>query len=203
MLGGAVNAGRPLDRGRRPALTATSAVNAGQHRFRPAFTNLSAGEIDRKARSRMVADALSTPHRRSVSMGITPNRLVTVLTPLVFAPLAGTISVLAAKHFPGIDIDSDHVQQVFIAGALIAFGKAGLWLKGWQDWEKAQDVVPEDVVNDAGLEASIDGGFEIPADVDDEAALADGLDPDDEEDDADFDDEALPDDDGLAIVGRD
>ena len=88
-------------------------------------------------------------------MGISPNRLVAVLTPLVFAPLAGTISVLVAKYLPGIDIDSGQLQQIFIAGALIAFGKAGLWLKGWQDWEKSQDVVPEDVVNDVGLEASI------------------------------------------------
>ena len=136
-------------------------------------------------------------------MGITPNRLVAVLTPLVFAPLAGTISVLVAKYLPGIDIDSDQVQQVFIAGALIAFGKAGLWLKGWQDWEKAQDVVPADVVNDAGLEASMDEASESPADVGDEAALADGLDPDDEDDDADDYGESLPYDDGLAAVGRD
>jgi hypothetical protein len=136
-------------------------------------------------------------------MGITPNRLVAVLTPLVFAPLAGTISVLVAKYLPGIDIDSDQLQQVFIAGALIAFGKAGLWLKGWQDWEKSQDVVPEDVVNDAGLEASTDGGWEDPADLGDDFALADSLDPDDEEADADDDSDALHFDDGLATVGRD
>ena len=134
-------------------------------------------------------------------MGITPNRLVAVLTPLVFAPLAGTISVLVAKYLPGIDIDSDQLQQVFIAGALIAFGKAGLWLKGWQDWEKGQDAVPADVVNDAGLEASMDEVPESPADVGDEAALADGLDPDDEDEDADEYGESLPYD--LAVVGRD
>ena len=136
-------------------------------------------------------------------MGISPNRLVTVLTPLVFAPLAGTISVLVAKYLPGIDIDSDQLQQVFIAGALIAFGKAGLWLKGWQNWEKGQDAVPADVVNDAGLEASMDVVSESPADVGDEAALADALDPDDEDDDADDYGESLPYDDGLAAVGRD
>jgi len=135
-------------------------------------------------------------------MGITPNRLVAVLTPLVFAPLAGTISVLVAKYLPGIDIDSDQLQQVFIAGALIAFGKAGLWLKGWQDWEKGQDAVPADVVNDAGLEASMDEVPESPADLGDEAALADGLDPDDDDDSDDYG-ASVPYDDGLAAVGRD
>jgi hypothetical protein len=136
-------------------------------------------------------------------MGITPNRLVALLTPLVFAPLAGTISVLVAKYLPGIDIDSDQVQQVFIAGALIAFGKAGLWLKGWQDWEKSHDEVAEDVVDDAGLETSTDVGWEGPAAVDDDFALADGLDPDDDAD-GDGDGDALHyEDDGLATVGRD
>ncbi len=48
-------------------------------------------------------------------MGISPGRLVAVLTPLVFAPLAGAVSVLAAEHLPGLDIDSDQLQQIFIA----------------------------------------------------------------------------------------
>jgi hypothetical protein len=66
----------------------------------------------------------------------TPNRAVVVLTPLVFAPVAGAISVWAAQH-AGVDIDASSLQAVFIAGAGIAFAKAGLWLKGWQDWEKS------------------------------------------------------------------
>jgi hypothetical protein len=120
-------------------------------------------------------------------MGITPNRLVAVLTPLVFAPLAGTVSVLAAKYLPGLDVDSSQLQQIFIAGALIAFGKAGLWLKGWQDWEKSQGAVPEDVVNDFALAASAD----VAGDPDDhyDPALADAdpeLEPGYEDDDADY-----------------
>ena len=143
-------------------------------------------------------------------MGIAPNRLVAVLTPLVFAPLAGAISVFAADHIPGLNISSGDLQQVFIAGALIAFGKAGLWLKGWQDWEKAQSAVPADVVNDLGLAAAIDPGAESVADdpdVSDDPALADAdpdLDPDDDDDDgdADFDDdEWQPHADGFA-AGR-
>jgi hypothetical protein len=121
-------------------------------------------------------------------MGITPNRLVAVLTPLVFAPLAGTVSVLVAKYLPGLDIESGQLQQIFIAGALIAFGKAGLWLKGWQDWEKSQSAVPEDVVNDVALAASPDVAAGDPDDHYD-PALADAdpdMDPGYEDDDADY-----------------
>lgn len=70
-----------------------------------------------------------------------PNRVVTALTPLVFAPLAGAISVFAAANVPGLEIDSGQLQAVFIAGATIAFGKAGLWLKGWQEFEKREGAV--------------------------------------------------------------
>jgi hypothetical protein len=133
-------------------------------------------------------------------MTVTPGRLVATLTPLVFAPLAGTVSVLAAKYLPGVTIDSDQLQQIFIAGAVIAFGKAGLWLKGWQDWEK-QDGGSADVTNDVALEASMDGEPEGSVDPDEEAALADGMDPD--EDDADDDDGDPLTDDEFAAVGRD
>ena len=71
---------------------------------------------------------------------VSPNRVVTALTPLVFAPLAGAISVFAAANVPGLDIDTEQLQAVFIAGATIAFGKAALWLKGWQEFEQRSDV---------------------------------------------------------------
>ena len=66
---------------------------------------------------------------------MTPNRMVALLTPLLFAPLAGTISALAAKYFPGIDIPQSAIEEVFIAGALIAFAKAAQWTQGWQKYE--------------------------------------------------------------------
>jgi hypothetical protein len=80
-------------------------------------------------------------------MTITPGRLVALLTPLIFAPLAGSISVLAARYLPGVDIDQGSLQAIFIAGATIAFGKAALWLKGWQDWEKREADASGDVVD--------------------------------------------------------
>ena len=66
---------------------------------------------------------------------MTPNRLVALLTPLVFAPLAGSISALAAEYFPLIDVPSTAVEEIFIAGALIAFAKAAQWTQGWQKYE--------------------------------------------------------------------
>jgi hypothetical protein len=138
-------------------------------------------------------------------MGITPNRLVTILTPLVFAPLAGAVCAFAAEYIPGLDIKSDQLQQVFIAGALIAFGKAGLWLKGWQSWEKAQNAVPEDVVNDVALAASIDTGAAGEPEVGDDPTLADedpDMDPDDDAD-ADDDGEWHRHGNGFAAIGTD
>ena len=138
-------------------------------------------------------------------MGIPTNRLVAILTPLIFAPLAGWISVVAADNIPGLNIDSDQLQQVFIAGALVAFGKAALWLKGWQDFEKAQTVVPEEVANDIGLSSTIDPGAGAPV-ADDEPALADAdpdLDPDDEDAGDDDDDAWQPESDGYAAIGTD
>jgi hypothetical protein len=66
---------------------------------------------------------------------MTPNRLVALLTPLVFAPLAGSISALAAEYFPFIDVPSGALEEIFIAGALIAFAKAAQWTQGWQKYE--------------------------------------------------------------------
>ena len=75
-------------------------------------------------------------------MNVSPNRVVAIATPLVFAPLAGTVAALAAKYAPGLEIDQGQLVAVFIAGATIAFAKAGLWLKGWQDYEKRQEAIP-------------------------------------------------------------
>jgi len=120
-------------------------------------------------------------------MNTSPNRMVAIATPLVFAPLAGAITALAAKHAPGLGIDQGQLEAVFIAGATIAFAKSGLWLKGWQDYEQREQAaqavaaeVAEDPyadVDDADLESSyeddLEGAFEgeveddIAADHDD------------------------------------
>jgi hypothetical protein len=63
------------------------------------------------------------------------NRIVALLTPLVFAPLAGFASTWAAEHLPGVDVPPDQLEQIFIAGALIALAPAAQWLHGWQKHE--------------------------------------------------------------------
>jgi hypothetical protein len=89
-------------------------------------------------------------------MNIAPNRAVAVLTPLVFAPLAGAVSVLIARYAPGVDIDSSSLEAIFIAGATIAFAKAGIWLKGWQEHEKRQEVLAPDIPDAALAEDDAD-----------------------------------------------
>jgi len=69
---------------------------------------------------------------------MSPNRIVAVLTPLLFAPLAGACAAWLSQHFPGVDVDRDALQQIFIAGALIALAPAAQWLHGWQKHEARQ-----------------------------------------------------------------
>ncbi len=105
-----------------------------------------------------------TPNR-----AVTPNRVVAVLTPLLFAPLAGAVAAWLAEHFPGVEIDSGSLEQVFIAGALIALAPAAQWLHGWQKYEARQAtvereiaianaVVPPPAFDSSGIDESVDLG---------------------------------------------
>jgi hypothetical protein len=69
---------------------------------------------------------------------MSPNRIVAFLTPLVFAPAAGAIAAWLARHFPGVKVDPDDLEKIFIAGALIALAPAAQWLHGWQKYETQQ-----------------------------------------------------------------
>ncbi len=119
---------------------------------------------------------------------ISPNRVVTALTPLIFAPLAGAISVFAAANVPGLEIDTGQLQAVFIAGATIAFGKAALWLKGWQEFEQRDVAVATTDLEVSGFDDGDLRGDEAGTDEDDDI---DGVDLGDE---ADFDED-------LDVVG--
>jgi hypothetical protein len=66
---------------------------------------------------------------------MTPNRIVAILTPLVFAPVAGGIATWLAEHFPGAGVSEDQLTAIFISGSLIALAPAVQWLNGWQKWE--------------------------------------------------------------------
>jgi len=116
-----------------------------------------------------------------------PNRSVAILTPLLFAPAAGAVSAAAAKY--GLDVDGGQLQAIFIAGATIAFAKAGLWMKGWQDYEKREDLKQVDP-----LASVVDPDLDDPdeahdLDEPDEAQAFDDLDRD-EDLDGDFEAEA-------------
>jgi len=66
---------------------------------------------------------------------MSPNRIVALYTPFIFAPLAGFISAWLAAHVPGVNIASDQLDVVFIVGMLIALAMAAQWVHGWQKWE--------------------------------------------------------------------
>lgn len=71
---------------------------------------------------------------------MSPNRIVAFLTPLVFAPLAGVISTWAADNLPGVNVPPNAVEEIFIAGALIALAPAAQWLHGWQKYEQQREA---------------------------------------------------------------
>jgi hypothetical protein len=66
---------------------------------------------------------------------MTPNRIVALLTPVLFAPLAGGIATWIAKNVPGAEVSQSSLEEVFIGGALIALAPAVQWLHGWQKFE--------------------------------------------------------------------
>jgi hypothetical protein len=65
------------------------------------------------------------------------NRLVALATPL-FAAAAGWLSTLLAENVPGVTIDQGALEEIFIAGALVALAPAAQWLHGWQKYETRQ-----------------------------------------------------------------
>ena len=62
------------------------------------------------------------------------NRVVALATPL-FAAAAGWVSTWLAENIPGVSIPQSALEEIFIAGALIALAPAAQWLHGWQKWE--------------------------------------------------------------------
>ena len=108
---------------------------------------------------------------------MSPNRIVAVLTPLVFAPLAGAVTAWLAEHFPGVEVSSSSLEEIFIAGALIALAPAAQWLHGWQKFE-ARQADAESAIGLANASAPASPAFaaepepEEPEPVDEEDELA-------------------------------
>jgi hypothetical protein len=62
------------------------------------------------------------------------NRVVALATPL-FAAAAGWVATWLAENVPGVNIDQGALEEIFIAGALVALAPAAQWLHGWQKYE--------------------------------------------------------------------
>lgn len=79
-------------------------------------------------------------HRARRGAEMSPNRIVTVLTP-VFAGLAGSASVWMADNLPGApQISEDGLTAIFVAGATSATAAAWKWLQGWQQHEALREL---------------------------------------------------------------
>ncbi len=87
---------------------------------------------------------------------MSPNRVVAVLTPLVFAPLAGAVTTWLAENAPGLNVSQDDLTTVFIAGALIALAPAVQWLHGWQKYEAREGEIQRavELANAAAISAT-------------------------------------------------
>ena len=92
---------------------------------------------------------------------MSPNRVVAVLTPLVFAPAAGAITAWIANNIPGAEISAQNLEEVFIGGALIGLAPAAQWLHGWQKYE-ARKADQETAVELATAPATVLGAGVAP-----------------------------------------
>jgi hypothetical protein len=90
---------------------------------------------------------------------MTPNRIVAILTPLVFAPLAGAIATWVAENLPGVQVSASSFEEIFIAGALIALAPAAQWLHGWQKYE-AREAAAADAADMSDSELGPPAEFE-------------------------------------------
>jgi hypothetical protein len=134
-----------------------------------------------------------------------PNRIVALLTPLVFAPLAGVVSTWAANNLPGVTLPADKIEEIFIAGALIALAPAAQWLHGWQKYEQRQQEAEAAAATGFGIvpvpisEAQPPDELEL---ADDDFSDLEDFDDLDELDDFDeFEDTSVPEDEPTVSAG--
>jgi hypothetical protein len=63
------------------------------------------------------------------------NRVVILLTPIIFVPGAAVVSAWIGKNFPGVSFSKEAVVGFAAAGALSALTAAYKWIDGWQKHE--------------------------------------------------------------------
>jgi hypothetical protein len=129
---------------------------------------------------------------------MSPNRVVAVLTPLVFAPAAGAIAAWIANNIPGAEISAQNLEEVFIGGALIGLAPAAQWLHGWQKYETRQ-AEQENAVELANMPAGVPVAAASEPEIEEfDPAEAEGIEDFDELDDLEMLDEELFADEQLA-----
>jgi hypothetical protein len=96
---------------------------------------------------------------------MTPNRVVALFTP-VFAAAAGAVATWLAENFPGLNLDPDKLEEVFIAGAVVALAPALQWLHGWQKYETREAEAAKEIAVAHALAAE---GVTAEAAIDDES----------------------------------
>jgi hypothetical protein len=111
-------------------------------------------------------------------------RIVTVLSPTLFAPLAGYISLWLAKHAPGVSIPTKNSiagslsqAAVFATGLVIAHLKSSKWLDGWQKYEAREALLGSGALPPSGEgpdDAALADTPEYDPTLDEEAGTAPG-----------------------------
>lgn len=76
-----------------------------------------------------------------------PNRIVVLLTPIAFMPVAATVTAWVATHFPGLELDEGIIIGLAGGAALAALTLAYKWLDQWQRGE--------DIATQADLEEAL------------------------------------------------
>jgi hypothetical protein len=107
------------------------------------------------------------------------NRVVALATP-VFAAAAGWVATWVADNFPGVTISQDALEEIFIAGALIALAPAAQWLHGWQKFEARQAEARQLEIANAARPTLIDVDASVEAAPFDDSGEFDELDELDE-----------------------
>ena len=135
-----------------------------------------------------------------------PNRIVALLTPLVFAPLAGVAATWAAENLPGVTIPRESFEEIFIAGALIALAPAAQWLHGWQKYEQGKQAIDLAAITGFGVQPVPPVGEAAPPEEievgEDDFPDVEGLDEFDDLDDFDeFEDTSVSEDEQPVTAG--
>jgi membrane protein implicated in regulation of membrane protease activity len=89
---------------------------------------------------RKLWSAVKAPFNKAIDKAqatFPPNRIVALLTPLVFVPVSGFVSAWVAKHFPGLPaFSSAQITGFMLVGALSALAAGYKWVDGWQKAEE-------------------------------------------------------------------